>query len=743
MDNEKLGNINVEGDNNLVLQGISNSHIVINYEVKQKNLPPNLTQIPESLSRFFVGREENLNTIKDQLFNYGGSIAIVGLGGIGKSALVQEYVKRYQAQYNHIVYIEANNKFNGDDASKAYNHDAFLQAFLWNASLIRNLGFEFKDEQLSIEKLEVLFNILQNLQGRNLIVIDNVSSIIKRYDNILPRYPNWHIILTSRQSLPSFVEHNLGKLPDVEALTLFYTHYKGTPNDSLLLSVFKIIDNHTLTIKLLAKTAMARKLSIDDLHGIIEIENLNFQKMAKVDLPDDENELTLIEHLLKRLALQLEPIPRKVLSWYSVLPTVPIKVEDIMLWNEIPAENEQMIFNASQSLIHSGWLSEHTNGALCHPIIKLVAKIQLNPTIEDCEKMIDFFNDALHIDETKGEHGVYKRDWVIYGQSILESFDDNDPGLAQIADRVGWIFRDLQDYNKSLQYQELSLNINQNLVPLNLYSLAIAYGNLALTYTKIDNYEKSLELNIKAVKIREKILSKNDPVLAVGYNNLGSIYIRLKDFKNALFYLKKSLKIREKILNKNHLELAFSYNNLASLYLQMENHEGSLKYYFKALAIREKSLSLEHPLLYQTYYSIGEVYFRKNEIKKAVEFYEKAVVSYDALAAIGENKNERVDGALAVLYIRMGNYEKSLEYGLKALEQVKATGDSTNVPFALANHNIAAALCQLGRYPEAELHISKAISIYKEKLNYEDDYYVRARNWLQRIQDGLPKNASS
>ena len=48
---------NVIGDNNLVLQGLNNSHIIVNYEVKVKELLHNLTCIIRSILTHQIRRK--------------------------------------------------------------------------------------------------------------------------------------------------------------------------------------------------------------------------------------------------------------------------------------------------------------------------------------------------------------------------------------------------------------------------------------------------------------------------------------------------------------------------------------------------------------------------------------------------------------------------------------------------------------------------------------------------------------
>ena len=53
----------------------------------------------------FAGRDEELLLIKKSLEEQSGPVVLYGIGGIGKSALAREYIRRYGRPYDHILYL--------------------------------------------------------------------------------------------------------------------------------------------------------------------------------------------------------------------------------------------------------------------------------------------------------------------------------------------------------------------------------------------------------------------------------------------------------------------------------------------------------------------------------------------------------------------------------------------------------------------------------------------------------------
>ena len=58
-----------------------------------------------SFDEIFVGRKEYLTQIREALNEKTGPVILYGIGGIGKSALARAYIKTYEAEYDHILFL--------------------------------------------------------------------------------------------------------------------------------------------------------------------------------------------------------------------------------------------------------------------------------------------------------------------------------------------------------------------------------------------------------------------------------------------------------------------------------------------------------------------------------------------------------------------------------------------------------------------------------------------------------------
>ncbi len=75
---------------------------------------------------------------------------------------------------------------------------------------------------------------------------------------------------------------------------------------------------------------------------------------------------------------------------------------------------------------------------------------------------------------------------------------------------------------------------------------------MGYVYGELGDYDKSLEYYNKALSIRQKVLGEEHPDTATSYNNIGYVYSELGDYDKSLEYYDKALSIYRKVLGNEH-----------------------------------------------------------------------------------------------------------------------------------------------------------------------------------------------
>jgi tetratricopeptide (TPR) repeat protein len=657
----------------------------------------------------FVHRKEDIEKIVQLLKENGATTVVQGMGGIGKSALMQQYVKLYGNQYDHVLFLEIDSKFGETDDDTTYNRESFARAFFKDNELPDNIGFTYDKNKPDVENLKPLLNHLRNLKGNNLLLLDNVADAINEWINDLPHTDNWHILLTSRERIAEFTAYTLKPLSTDELVELFNRYYtaalknagfdadeaENMRDDAALADMLKGIGNHTLTAELLAKTAGEQGWTVNHLCGQVAKEELAFKKEIHSTYKGTVQRATLHEHLMARFVVSLPDDAQQILRYFSVLPTEPLSFDVLCTLFLMKDENADQLRGLLDLLVRKGWLNPNKGKWECHALIQKVLRDKLEPNDDNCEDLINGAANLLRVDVAKGEHGIHKKEYLNIGENIHLYLDCEKEYFANLCNELDCVYSDLGNYSKAIQFSLKNVRIKEKVLGNDHPDLATAYNNLALIYKDQGNYDKALEFNLKAIQILEKVLDKVHPDLATAYNNLALIYQGQGNYYEALEFNLKAVKVGEKALDKKHPLLATYYNNIASIYQDQGNYQKASEFNLKAIQIWEKVLDKDHPNLASTYNN------------------------------------------LALIYTNQGNYQKALEFNLKAIQIREKVLDKDHPLLADSYWNIAAVYYELKDFHKAKDYIDKAVRIYQKALSPEHPYQAKVLSWQRAIDEAL------
>src|SRR5580704_589288 len=154
--------------------------------------PKELTLIlPRTNPDDIIGREADLTQLHENLHVQKKVVLVNGLGGIGKTTLIQAYVSTYYGEYKHIAWI-------------VQGSDDLMGEFVNTAGLVRALRIEASGKNAGQLFEEVLMQLKAVGDPPNLLVIDNGERSLGHYLHLLPGQPQWHLLATSRETIKGF-----------------------------------------------------------------------------------------------------------------------------------------------------------------------------------------------------------------------------------------------------------------------------------------------------------------------------------------------------------------------------------------------------------------------------------------------------------------------------------------------------------------------------------------------------------
>ncbi len=240
---------------------------------------------------------------------------------------------------------------------------------------------------------------------------------------------------------------------------------------------------------------------------------------------------------------------------------------------------------------------------------------------------------------------------------------------------AGAIFNMLGNYESALKYglQEIAFYEKTG----SRTDLAIASNNVGSYYRGRGDFDRALEYTQLSLRLYLSNPQTDPSDLAWTYGNLSKIWYRKKDFAQSVAYARKALDILEKHFpGKNPLQYIQTYNDLANAYAETKAYDKALAYYQKALQTFERN-GLEDQIDI-TWFNVAYVYEKMERFGEAAAYLKRAIEHYGP----GHPYYAKACWHMGLVARRQGDLQGSLNWHQQALH---ALADSFPSGDALAN----------------------------------------------------------
>ncbi len=298
----------------------------------------------------FFGREEELFELREMLAQ-GGRYLISGIGGIGKTELMRQFLKCCQeeslAEYICVVQYEK---------SLA---DSLVRAFPEIRGADREKNFR-----------EALARIRMHAGKRILLVIDNMNRSREEDPDIgmLRKLPCTIFVTSRYQELNGFETYRIHAIGKEAGSLIFRDHYgkklTGSDKEALDFILNEEAWCHTLTLRLLGCAARTRSWSVQEL-----LERLQKGEMP-VSLEEQEGYAGL-KQLYRRMYEGSGPKRNRngLLHVFAALPYESYSIAFAKRYLADYADEGMDIATGLDKLWMSGWLEKREEGYSMHPFI--------------------------------------------------------------------------------------------------------------------------------------------------------------------------------------------------------------------------------------------------------------------------------------------------------------------------------------------------------------------------------------
>jgi hypothetical protein len=374
-----------------------------------------------------IGRESELEIIRERL-TADKKLFVIGVGGVGKSELVQNYARKYAKQYTNHIYLTYQKSIH---------------------TTIASIRLKNEPETANPKNFERNLRLLRSMKEDSLLIIDNLDELPEKSGDLkLLEKLNCHVLVTTRlktRGKYGFFLDMINNRDDL--LNLFYTYCPKqlAGNEEDVWQLIELVHHHTYAVQLLALTVKAGYRTSGELAGYISEQGLAFPNSIFVETNKDGNyDWKPFYDLLDGLfALQgLNEQTQNGLINFSIMPETGVRKRQFMLWTQMIVE--------TQSLVRLGWLQEDENtGKLyIHGLVRDMVTESLHPTVEKCSLTIDAILETCY---------QYSRNYC------LEDYENSIEALA------------CKPYIIKLMNHNLTIYNNIYLTLFSLYGLRIQY----------------------------------------------------------------------------------------------------------------------------------------------------------------------------------------------------------------------------------------------------------------------------
>ena len=691
----------------------------------------------------FLNRSELINQINNSFKEIHGiqTIALVGIGGAGKTTLARHYA--YTQEFPVVYELNAETMETLDRSFDKLAHD--LSKTEADQKLLKSI----RSIKIPMEREEKIIQFVkERLKSRApwFLIYDNVGKFTD-LQKFFPKDPGkWgqgRIILTTRDSTIGNNTHinstiSVGELNAEQKLSLFIKIMENGREHPFTVTekeeaqqFLTEIPPFPLDISIAAYYLKTIHISYKNyLEKIFQYSN-DFSNVQEKIL-GETGDYTKTRHSIVTVSLKhlmsINDDFRDLFLLISVLDSQNIPLDLLIKCkNTIIVDNfiyhlkkHSLITNEPTSSYHSdAALSIHrSTQAIILAYLTKTLKLQKNKhLIQNIATILDnYMRDVMDKEDFAKMKNLYKHATTLLSHTTLL----NDLIKASISGELGCFDYYSRNSIKAKQLLTNSLSILNICCQNEHDKIAHFLVYLGNVYRDLGNIKKAKELFEQSLVIYKKY-SNDAAGMARASGYLGVVHRGLGDFKQAKILLKKSLIIHQKY-PENPIGLAWSLAHLASVYKNLGNLEKARALFEQSLVIYKKH-SANHMGAAWVCGDLGDVYIKLKNFKKAQELLKESLMICRKHFPEDHVYVSKALVYLGILYREKGNYKKAENLLKKGLIVFENTYGKDNVETSFILKNLGQLYFLEGKLETAESILQNALKIL-QKNKHPNQYLI-------------------
>lgn len=347
--------------------------------------------------KIFYGRELEFEELDRLLANHDyNCLFVTGMGGIGKSTFIREYLTRLRGKFDAVLYIH----YKGSIEATISN-DSNVEINTLRQDEEPNTGTRYFDKKLQ--------KIRELVRGTSsILVIDNFTGDVD--DDLRALLSTeLNVVLLSREA-PSYQncqELKLAEISDTNALRRIFEDNLGRSieddeRDSFE-QILKCVEGHTLVLELIAKQIANSHITISSAASLTDEHGFSAIVPEKVDYEKDSKQTSdTIGNIINALfeANKLSEEKKVLMKVSSLLGDDGIDINQFQQIMKLVSKDDL------NELIRDGWLAISGDRISMHNVIQeTVHSWEWTPEyVNAAEQFLTYFYVEIRLESTKNNY---------------------------------------------------------------------------------------------------------------------------------------------------------------------------------------------------------------------------------------------------------------------------------------------------------------------------------------------------
>ena len=309
-------------------------------------------------------------------------------------------------------------------------------------------------------------------------------------------------------------------------------------------------------------------------------------------------------------------------------------------------------------------------------------------------------------------------------------FDEFDK--TKLNNELGICYFYVANYNKAKILLEKTLSIYEKYYGKNHINTAKTLAKLGIVHRNIGNYKTAETMLQEAILVYEEYFGEKHPATAEISVYLGSVYRNIGKDDLSIAYLKRAREVYLKLYGEKHIKTIHSYAYLGTAYKDIGNYDEALPLLENAYNFYEQYYGKDHTKTAWCATCLASLYREIGRLDDATK-----LINYARKVYLQHNDKNSMEIAwtlahLGVNYIALGQTEKAVETLTKSLSFYNQHLKSDHIIIGWIKYHLGEAYQILGSYETAE-------NLLLESLNIHNNYYDKDNFRVAKIMYTLGK----